>query len=139
MSKILYFIDISTRIYKNIVVQYFCLGVIFASIDILLFYLFVEIILINWIYVSIFNFLILGFSHYVISKKFIFKIRKKNKLLDYDVVLIYMSNCFALSINIFIIMISTKIFAIDIILSKCIAILLVFIWNYSIRRFYIFK
>lgn len=121
------------QIYKYILV-----GLFTALIDSGFFFLFAVRLNFNYLFVSIIGFLFVNLIHYYLSSNFVFKSGARFKFLD-EIFLSYIISSLGLIIHLVLLFICIDIIYIDKMLSKIIAIGVVFFWNYLLRRNFIFK
>lgn len=120
------------------IIKYFFVGVVAALTDISLFYIFAKLLGYNYLIVAFFSFIIATFVNYILSIKYVFKsgIKFSKKK---EISLIYVISGIALIINQVSLYILIDLITVEITLSKVIATIITFFWNYFIRRNYIFK
>ena len=120
------------------IVKYFFVGGTAAIVDISLFFIFAKFLAYNYLLVGFFTFLIATFVNYYLSIKFVFESGKKYKK-EKEIILVYVVSASSLALNLFLLYIFHDKFSIDVGVSKIIVTGLLFFYNYSIRRFFIFQ
>jgi putative flippase GtrA len=120
------------------IIRYFFVGCVAASVDLVSFIFAVKFLIIDWMYAAPFSFLLGTITNYFLSINFVFTsgIRFKKSL---EVFLVFLVSAIGLSINQLILWYLIEFVDFEMINSKIIAIFCVFFWNYSFRRFFIFK
>lgn len=120
------------------IAKYFIVGAIAALTDISLFYIFTRLLGYNYLIVAFFSFTIATFVNYILSIMYVFKsgIKFSKKK---EISLIYIISGIALLINQISLYILIDLITVEMTLSKIIATIITFFWNYFIRKNYIFK
>lgn len=120
------------------IIKYFLVGAAAALTDISLFYIFAKLFGYNYLIVAFFSFVTATFVNYILSIKYVFKsgIKFSKKK---EISLIYVISSIALIINQVSLNILIDLITVEMILSKVIATIITFFWNYFIRKNYIFK
>jgi len=120
------------------IIKYFFVGAIAALTDISLFYIFARLLGYNYLIVAFFSFIIATFVNYILSIMYVFKsgIKFSKKK---EISLIYIISSIALLINQISLYVLIDLITVEMTLSKVIATIIAFFWNYLIRRNYIFK
>jgi len=120
------------------IIKYFFVGAAAALTDVSLFYIFAKLLGYNYLIVAFFSFITATFVNYILSIKYVFKsgvIFSKKK----EISLIYVISGIALIINQVSLHILIDLITVEMTLSKVIATIITFFWNYFIRKNYIFK
>lgn len=118
-------------------VKYFFVGGFCALVDLLLFYYLTIENLMVWFYASAISFTFSTTINYFFSIKFVF-----HKYSNFDFkkfILVFCASFFSLLLNQAILYLFIEFFKFHIISSKILAISALFILNFSIRNFFIFK
>ena len=118
--------------------KYFIVGGIAATVDITIFFVFAKLIGLNYFVIGALGFIIATFVNYIISIRLVFHSRARftKKL---EITYIYIVSAVGLLTNQLILYTAVDIINLELMFSKLLATGTVFIWNYSIRNFYIFK
>jgi putative flippase GtrA len=120
------------------IIGYLFVGGSAALVDWGLFAILVYIIKIPYLVAAIISFIIATFVNYVIGIKTIFtsgiKFNKKN-----EVSLVLLVSSIGLLLNLAFLRMLSEIFLINVMLSKIIATIMTFAWNYSARMYFIFR
>lgn len=119
-------------------VKYFFVGGTAAVVDIGLFLIFAKVLSYNYLIVGFFTFIIATFVNYYLSIRFIFESGKKFKK-KYEIILIYIVSASSLVLNLFLLFTFYELLEIDVGISKIIVTGLLFFYNYSLRRYFIFS
>jgi putative flippase GtrA len=120
------------------IVRYCLVGGISATIDIGLFTIFAYCFKLPWAIVSVITFIIATLTNYLLSIKYIFKSGSRYKK-NHEILGIFLISSLALLLNqIFLYLFIEKI-NLDLIISKCLTISLLFLWNYYGRKKIIFS
>jgi len=120
------------------IVEYFLVGALSALLDFIIFLWLIKIWGISWFISNIISFSISVIFNYLISIKFVFqsKIRYEKHV---EFLLVFFLSLLALVINQSILFIMISEFRNNLIFSKIIATSLVFLINFTGRRYFIFK
>lgn len=113
-------------------IKYFGVGIIAALVNILCLYIFTEIFKINYLIANIISFTLGLITNYVLSKKYVFKNNKLNRLLEFIIYAII--GIIGLVIDTTSLWIFTSQFQIHYMISKIISTGITFIWNFSARK-----
>ena len=120
------------------IIKYFFVGGAAALTDISLFYIFAKLLGYNYLIVAFFSFITATFVNYILSIKYVFK-SGLNFSKKKEISLIYIISGIALIINQVSLYILIDLITVEMTLSKVIATIITFFWNYFIRKNYIFK
>ena len=121
---------------ENSFLRYFLVGGASALIDFLIFCFFYSK-LNNWFLSATLSFFIATFVNYYLSINFVFISGRKFKRLR-EIYLVYLASFVGFILNQTILFFLIETFILNVYLSKIIASFLVFVWNFSARKFYIF-
>jgi putative flippase GtrA len=118
--------------------RYFCVGGIAAVVDIGLFFLFASVWGFNYLLVGAGSFTVAAVVNYQLTIRHVFAsgtrfTRRK------EFVCVYLVSFMGLLLNQGILYLAVDIFSLDMMLSKCMAIGLVFFWNYLARKHFVFR
>lgn len=120
------------------IIKYFFVGGTAAIFDVGFFFIFAKFLAYNYLVVGFFTFIIATFINYYLSIRFVFESGKKFKKKD-EVILIYVVSTSSLVLNLFFLYVFHAIFSIDVGVSKILVTGLLFFYNYSVRKFFIFQ
>jgi len=118
--------------------KYFIAAGVGALTDLLFFYIFATILNFNYLMMGAVGFILTTYINYFISIKIVFTsgVRfNKNR----EIIIIYLVSIIGLLIHISTLFLFVDVLNIMKIVSKIFAIGTTFIWNFSIRNFFIFK
>lgn len=120
------------------IIKYFIVGGIAALIDISFFFVFAKLFKFNYLAIATIGFIIATFANYILSINHVFQssIRFGKQ---HEVMLVFIVSGIGLLINQLILVIMISMLSTEMLLSKICATASVFIWNFSVRHFYIFK
>ena len=121
---------------NNSFVKYFFVGGVSALVDFLIFCLFFNLFN-NWFIAGILSFFIAITANYYLSINFVFNSGNKFKKL-HEIYLVFFVSFIGFVLNQIILFFFIEAFILNVYLSKIIATSLVFMWNFSARKFYIF-
>ncbi|MCP4971249.1 MAG: GtrA family protein [Arcobacter sp.] len=120
------------------IVKYFFTGGAAAIVDVGLFFIFAKFLSYNYLIVGLFTFVIATFVNYYLSIKFVFisgvKFKKR-----YEVLMVYLASTTSLVFNLLLLYVFHELLFCDVGLSKILVTGLLFFYNYSIRKYIIFK
>lgn len=120
------------------IIKYFIVGSIAALLDFSLFYIFAKLLDYNYFIVAFFSFVIATFINYILSIKYVFQSGKKFSKRK-EISLIYIVSGIAIIINQLSLYAFIDLFRIEMVISKIIATILTFFWNYFVRNNFVFK
>lgn len=119
------------------IIKYFFVGGAAALVDVSLFFVFVKILNLNYLMVGFITFILATFINYYLSIKFVFISGKKFKKLQ-EIILIYFVSSISLLLNLCLLFIFHEFFLVEVFFSKLIVTLLLFLFNYAMRKYIIF-
>jgi putative flippase GtrA len=119
------------------IIKYFFVGGLAAIIDVGLFFIFAKYLSYPYLLVGFITFIIATFVNYYLSIKFVFESGSRFKK-QKEVFLIYIVSAISLLLNLSLLYCFHEILFFDIGISKIIVTGLLFFFNYSIRRFFVF-
>lgn len=117
--------------------KYFFVGGSSAIVDIGLFLIFTKVLGFNYLIVAFFTFILATFVNYSLSIKYVFESGKKHKK-QKEIILVYIVSSLNLVLNLFLLYIFHELLTFDVGVSKVLVTGLLFFYNYSMRRFFIF-
>ena len=120
------------------IVRYFFVGGISAIIDISLFAIFAGYFKFPWAIVSLISFIIATLANYFLSIKFVFKSGLRFKK-NHEILGIFVLSGLALILNQMILYLLIEKISINLVISKCITMGMLFLWNYYGRKIFIFS
>jgi len=119
------------------IVHYFFVGALAAIVDIGLFTIFASYLKFPWPIVSVITFISATLVNYFLSIRFVFKSGLRYKK-HQEILGVFIISSLALSLNqIFLYLFIDKM-NLHIVLSKCLATILLFLWNYFGRKKFVF-
>jgi putative flippase GtrA len=118
-------------------IKYGLLGFCCALIDLSLFLVLIKILQFQWVFSAPTAFIIATLINYLLSVKFLFESRSKHPV-KVELALIFLVAAIGLLLNQFLLWIFIDLNGLWIVYSKVIVIGIVFVWNYSSRRMFIF-
>jgi putative flippase GtrA len=121
---------------NNSFVKYFFVGGVSALVDFLIFCLLYNFFR-NWFLAGILSFFIATIANYYLSINLAFNSGNKFKKL-HEIYLVFFVSFIGFVFNLIILFFFIEAFILNVYLSKIIATSLVFMWNFSARKFYIF-
>jgi putative flippase GtrA len=119
------------------IIKYFFVGGSAAIVDVGLFFIFAKYLGYPYLFVGFITFIIATFVNYYLSIKFVFRSESRFQKRK-EIFLIYTVSAISLSLNLILLYCFHEILFFDIGLSKIVVTGLLFFFNYSIRRFFIF-
>ncbi|NBC81828.1 MAG: hypothetical protein GVY19_00450 [Bacteroidetes bacterium] len=117
--------------------KYFFAGGMAAGVDICFFYVFAKLLDYHYILISVLGFLLATFVNYLLSVKFVFNSQIRFRR-NTEFILIYAVSGVGQLIHIGILYVLIDLWIIDKLLSKLVATGIVFIWNFTVRNYFIF-
>lgn len=119
------------------ILKYAVVGGTAAVVDVSLFVVFAQILEFPYLLVGFITFLLATLVNYLLSIKFVFQSGVKHSKKK-EVILIYLVSAIGISLNLLILFLSHEFLHFQLFISKIIATGGVFLWNYYIRKQYIF-
>ena len=120
------------------IVRYFFVGFMAAAVDIGIFTVAVQGFGFDWFFVALFSFALATLANYLLSVRYVFEsgVRFKKRA---EMSLVFLVSGIALTINQSFLWLLIETADINEVLSKLIASVSVFLWNYAARSRFIFK
>jgi len=120
------------------IVRYFFVGGAAAALDISIFFLFAKLAGYDYLIVGCVGFVLATMLNYVLSVRHVFKsgVRFSKRK---ELALVYAVSVVGLIINQFALYVLISQHSVELMLSKIIATLTVFGWNYSARNYFVFR
>jgi putative flippase GtrA len=119
------------------IVRYFFVGAIAAVIDIGLFTIFASYLKFPWAIVSVTTFIIATLTNYFLSIHFVFKSGSKYQK-HHEILGVFLVSSFALLLNQIFLYLFIEKMNLHMIISKCLATSMLFLWNYYGRKKFVF-
>ena len=120
------------------VVRYFFVGAISALVDLSLYTFYAINLDYNYLLVAAFSFIFATFVNYFVSVRLVFQSGTRFSK-RHEITAVFVASTVGLVINLSILYLLVDSFAMNSFLSKIAATVFVFVWNYSIRAYYIFS
>ncbi|MDA3778903.1 MAG: GtrA family protein [Bacteroidales bacterium] len=120
------------------IVKYFFVGGTAAFADLLIFYIFCKLMGFNYLLITAIGFIIATFINYILSIKFVFVSGEKFKQ-KLEILMIYGISSIALLVHMGILTLCIEILSIEKMTSKILAIMGAFMFNYLLRKYFVFK
>jgi putative flippase GtrA len=119
--------------------KYFFVGGVAALVDISIFALFAKILQFNYLLIGAFGFILATFVNYILSVRYVFSsgIRFNNK--QQELIAVYMVSAMGLLIHQVALYSAVNLLNLELMLAKINATGIVFLWNFSIRHFFVFS
>lgn len=118
--------------------RYLIAGGCAALVDWLLYYLAVVFLSFHYLLAAIISFIAATALNYYLSKVWVFVGNGRFKRIT-EISLVYLISAAGLLINILSLSLLIEIYAINFLWSKIIATAVVFIWNFTMRKYFVFK
>lgn len=120
------------------VIKYFFVGGTAAMVDFLLFAIGVKVFNFPWFPVSFFGFIVATAVNYILSIRHVFTSGVRFNIY-HEIILTFLASAVGLAINQTGLYLMIELFKIDsLLVAKLVATGVVFLWNYSVRHYYIF-
>lgn len=120
------------------ILRYLVVGGCAASLDFSIFVFAVKLLYVPWFIAAIASFIAGTALNYVLSINFVFKSGARFEK-NAEMAIVLLVSCIGLVINQIILLILISLMTWNIFLAKITATFLVFIWNYTIRKNYVFR
>ncbi|MFH0734509.1 MAG: GtrA family protein [bacterium] len=120
------------------IIKYFFVGASAACLDLVIFFIFAQVLSFNYLAVATFGFVLATYLNYLLSIKYVFNSGARFSQKK-EIIAIFGVSAIGLLINVTILSICIEYFFIHKMISKITATFIVFLWNYFIRNCYIFK
>lgn len=120
------------------IVKYIFAGGIAAAVDLAIFFIFANIMGLNYLVIGAIGFVIATFVNYIISIHVVFNSGVRfNKNLE--ITFVYIVSAVGLGIHQLVLFITVEVVVIHLMVSKITAMGTVFLWNFAMRNYFIFK
>lgn len=120
------------------IIKYAFVGGCAAIVDVGLFFIFAKFLEYPYLVVGFFTFILGTLVNYLLSIRIVFQSGIQHKR-SKEIVLVYLVSSIGLGLNVLILYICHDGFLLDVGISKLISTALVFFWNYSARKKFIFS
>jgi putative flippase GtrA len=119
-------------------VRYFFVGGAAAALDISIFFFFAKVLSLNYLMVGAIGFLLATLLNYVLSIRHVFEsgVRFGRRA---EIFWVYLISIVGLSVNQMVLYTCVAMFKFELMLSKLLATIVVFFWNYAARRYFVFR
>ena len=120
------------------VARYFVVGGISALADISFFFVFAKLAGINYLGVATVGFILATLLNYFLSVRMVFTsgVRFSRRQ---EIALVYLVSAVGLSVNLGVLYAAVGVLGLELMLSKVIATGSVFLWNFALRNYFIFR
>jgi putative flippase GtrA len=120
------------------IVRYFFVGGIAAIVDIVIFYIFAKYLGFNYLLVGAFGFILATLLNYMLSIEYVFE-SKVRFTKGAEILWIYVISLVGLFLHLVFLYLFIDLIQLEKMMGKLIAIAGVFLWNYLMRKNFIFK
>jgi putative flippase GtrA len=118
--------------------RYFCVGGVCFLVDFTLFLWLAKISGYNYLLINVFSFCVATALNYVLCTRYVFESGSKHKK-NTEIFLLFLVSGFSLAFNQVFLFTFVEIFAKELVISKVLAVLLTFFFNFFGRSFLVFK
>lgn len=127
--------DIKNKFPK--IVLYFFVGGVAALSDLLIFFVFTKLLGIYYVYIAVLGFIIATFINYLLSIRFVFDPGARFSKL-FELGMVYLASLLAFAVHLAILILLIDYFSLEKMISKTFATIGAFMFNYLIRKYYVF-
>ena len=120
------------------IILYFFVGGIAALTDLFIFYVFANQLGFNYLLITIIGFVVATFVNYLLSIKFVFNTGARYAR-GAEIIITYMVSAIGLIVHISVLFLLIDFLQFEKMLSKIIAIVSAFMFNFLLRKYYVFK
>jgi len=120
------------------IILYFFVGGIAALTDLFIFYVFANQLGFNYLLITIIGFVVATFVNYLLSIKFVFHTGARYAR-GAEIIITYMVSAIGLIVHISVLFLLIDFLQFEKMLSKIIAIVSAFMFNFLLRKYYVFK
>ena len=120
------------------IIRYFFVGGTAALTDLIIFFVFAKVLEFNYVLITIFGFIVATFVNYLLSIKFVFNSGIRF-LPIVEILMVYVISSIGLIVHIIVLYLSIETFQFEKMISKLIAITSAFMFNFLLRKYYVFK
>lgn len=120
------------------IVRYLFVGGMAALTDIVIFYVFADVLRYNYLTVTVCGFIIATLVNYLLSIVFVFDSGVRFNW-NMEIFFVYVISLVGLSVHISVLYFLVEFFSLMLMVSKLIALGSAFLFNYSLRKYYVFK
>jgi putative flippase GtrA len=118
--------------------RYFFVGGVSATLDTLIFFIFAKLLGFDYLVVASFGFMIATLVNYCLSVRLVFRSGVRFSRTQ-EFFLVYLASAISLLVNLMVLYIMVSMMQLELIFSKLTATASVFIWNFVVRNFFIFR
>jgi len=118
--------------------RYFFVGGVSAALDALIFFIFAKLVGFDYLVVASFGFMIATLVNYFLSVRFVFKSGVTFSRTQ-EIFLVYVASAISLLVNLIVLYVMVNKMQFELIFSKLTTTASVFIWNFVVRNFLIFR
>jgi len=118
--------------------RYFFVGGVSAALDTLIFFIFAKLVGFDYLVVASFGFMIATLVNYFLSVRFVFRSSVRFSRAQ-EFFLVYLASAISLLVNLIVLYVMVSKMQFELIFSKLTATASVFIWNFVVRNFFIFR
>jgi putative flippase GtrA len=120
------------------IIKYFFVGGIAATVDLTIFFIFAKLFGFNYLVIGAIGFIIATLVNYVISIHVVFNSGARFTK-NVEITFIYIVSVIGLATNQMVLYVAIDILSIEMMISKILATGTVFLWNYTMRNYFIFR
>lgn len=120
------------------ITRYFFVGGASASIDLTFFFVFAKLLGFNYLAVATIGFVIATLFNYFLSIRVVFDSGARFTR-SQELALVYLVSVIALGVNLLVLFVMVDYLRAELMLSKIVATVSVFFWNFSARNYFIFR
>ncbi len=124
--------------YSKTLVPYFFVGGVAAFVDLLFFILLAKLAGLNYFWVGAAGFIIATAVNYILSVRFVFTSGARHTR-NMEIMFVFLVSGLGLLLHQMLLYHFVEYWGVEIVLSKILATAIVFLWNYSARKFFIFS
>ena len=114
------------------------MGGVSATLDTLIFFIFAKLLGFDYLVVASFGFMIATLVNYFLSVRLVFRSGVRFSRTQ-EFFLVYLASAISLLVNLMVLYIMVSMMQLELIFSKLTATASVFIWNFVVRNFFIFR
>ncbi len=120
------------------IIKYLFVGAIAALSDLIIFYIFAKLLDFNYVLVTVVGFIVATFVNYILSIKFVFNSGARF-VPTTEILMIYAISSIGLLVHISVLFLAIDIWELEKMLSKILAIISGFMFNFLLRKYYVFR
>ena len=126
------------QLVQMIAIRYFGVGFVAAVIDFTVLGVAVNVYKLNWFAIAPISFILATAVNYVLSIHFVFESRARFTKTT-ELLLVFAISTVGLLLNQAMLWVLTTVISLDVLISKVFATVILFSWNYAIRKSYVFR